>query len=110
MGNEIGAGICDGCGHDVEHLIAIDGAPLAGGALCRTCLPEAKLIPAPQGPAMLRAAMWRFKEERGCAVTELRVARPGFIDLCRIVGPMWPHVPVRLDAQVRAGHVVLVGC
>lgn len=69
--------------------------------------PEAKLIAAPQGSAMLRAAMWRFEEERQCKVAELRVAKPGFVDLCRVATGL--ALPVHLDAEVRAGHVVLVG-
>lgn len=40
----LGEGICDGCGQHVEQLVAIDGAPLAGGALCLQCSDEGYLL------------------------------------------------------------------
>ena len=67
--------------------------------------PEAELITTPIGPSMLRAAIYRFEEERGCKVTELRVARPGFVELTRVTTGM--ELPVRLDPSVRTGHVKL---
>lgn len=40
----LGEGICDGCGQAVKQLVAVDGAPLAGGALCLQCSDEGYLL------------------------------------------------------------------
>lgn len=39
----IGAGICDICAKQSDTLFAFDCAPLAGGAICKSCITDAAM-------------------------------------------------------------------
>lgn len=71
---------------------------------------EAKLISMPRGMEELRIEVQRFEEERECELVGIRVRRGRFLKMCLMVSwleqeELW----VRLDPEVREGHVVLVG-
>lgn len=71
---------------------------------------KVKLVVVPRGMGVLLAEMWRFEEERGCRVVEIR----GRGRECLVV-ERWIAMAgrreclVRVDGEVREGHVVLVG-
>lgn len=71
---------------------------------------ERKLLQTPAGVGSLAAAARAFEDERGCPVREVLVAREQFIPVLRLVGlAALESVRVRVEEQVREGHVVFVG-
>lgn len=44
----LGVGVCDGCEANDVEVFAVDGAPLAGGALCSKCLASPRPVAAEQ--------------------------------------------------------------
>lgn len=70
---------------------------------------EAKLVLVPQEASVLRAEVAGFERERGVGVGEVRVGARWFVEVRRMLRGMGLGIGVRLDAEVRTGHVVLVG-
>ncbi len=73
---------------------------------------ERKLIEVPGAmPVLVRELRW-FEQERGCRVVEIRVAAADFLSFCAMVTRRFEEfgeVEVRVDDEVRTGHVQLVG-
>jgi len=81
-----------------------------GAPVERTDEVEAKLLQIPRGIAAMAAEARWFEEERGCPVVEVRVRAEEFLGVCRLMGEAGlVEIRVRVEKELRLGHVRLVG-